>query len=1451
MNLAPWRWAGCFLVWLLLNAAAARGEVVLSEFMAANDHVLADENGDFSDWIELFNAGNQPENLDGWYLTDSPDHLTKWRLPAEILLPQKHRIVFASNKDRALAGLPLHTNFRLASSGGYVALIKPDGFTVASAFGPGYPRQFPDISYGLAVVAEETPLITRQAPVRLLVPANDLLELNWFLPDTDDSAWLPVTNGIGFETVRNSPEASVIADSLADFSDQQGQHQWYYGFYDRTADAIVGYTTNDFTAFPRSTAAFGPDNAWTGTEWRYSQRTPPSTTVGAATMRPNGSASGGLEQWALRRWISPVSGSIRVAVEFAKETAGGGGVTLRMYRKGVVGQTLTIGGADLTGTNVVSEVTVAAGDILDFAVLAQGLSGDATDVGDLAHLRVVISQLSSLDAEINTDISAQMAGRNATAWLRIPFSNDAPGSFERLLLRLRADDGFIAYLNGIEVASANAPALPHWNSTATATTSDAAAIQPVEFDLTSRLGLLQPGANLLAIHALNASADDADLLCTAELIARTVRLDTKSALYFSPATPGNFNGAGNTNLGPLITATTFLPAVPTTNDDITVTARITKTFQKLGTIQLNWRIMYSNIVATPMLDDGLHGDGAAGDGVYGARIPGKTANAGQMVRWYVSAADTSGNQTRFPAFSNRLRSPEFEGTVVADPSLTNPLPVLHFFVQSPSAADSASTRCSIAYNGEFYDNVIVSVHGQSSKEFPKHSYNFDMNPGSRFQYDSQEDRVDDFNILTTYPDKAKVRNILAYETYRDAGHAYHKVIPLRVQRNATFLGDFNFVEDGSENFLKRVGLNPNGALYKMYSTSLVGAGASEKKTRKWENNADIITLNQGVLGRLGNKRNYLYDRVDIPGMVNFLATMIITGGVDCCHKNFYFYHDTDTDLWHALPWDLDLTFGRNWTGTLTYYDDKMYFDNGLSVGNNEDLMAVLFSDSVFNQMYNRRIRTLMDKLLQPTNTPVELRHYETRIHELMPILTPDATLDLAKWKPWGIRQTMGQAVDLMLTNYFPARRKYLYAQSGTGRPIPVAQPADASVQFGTFEATPASGISGEEFVQIVNTNKFAVDISDWQLTGDIAHVFHAGTVIPANGSLYVSPDINTFRRRVASPRGGQGLNVQNGYHGQLSARGGTVQLLDGVREVARLILPANPTPAQRYLRISEILFNSPIGAGTVGNATDGAQFIELLNTGPVTLDLTEVRLTDGVEFSFAGSAITTLGPGQRVVVVRDAAAFAARYGNKIPVAGQFLGRLDPDGEAIRLLDHGEVVLDFAYDSKWEAKTRGAGHSLIVIAEDADWTAWKDASQWKAGRVPGGTPGLSDATYGAWLTRYYSSAQLTDPAVGPLFANPDGDAFDNYSEFLAGTHPGDPASPLKIEARAAGQPGNVEIHFHAVANRSYSIEYRTALGETTWTPLTIVPAGSSREIVIPDTTPNESGRFYRVTVSPLH
>jgi len=130
-----------------LTAAQAQEQPFISEFLAVNSRTLHDEDGDSSDWIEIHNPATNNLSLDGWFLTDDAANLAKWRFPNFVLAPDSYLVVFASDKNRTNLTGRLHTNFKLASAGEYLALCDPNT-NVVSEFAPTYPPQATDVSYG-------------------------------------------------------------------------------------------------------------------------------------------------------------------------------------------------------------------------------------------------------------------------------------------------------------------------------------------------------------------------------------------------------------------------------------------------------------------------------------------------------------------------------------------------------------------------------------------------------------------------------------------------------------------------------------------------------------------------------------------------------------------------------------------------------------------------------------------------------------------------------------------------------------------------------------------------------------------------------------------------------------------------------------------------------------------------------------------------------------------------------------------------------------------------------------------------------------------------------------------------------------------------------------------------------------------------------------------------------
>ena len=140
-----------FLVALLaasFSLQAQSGRVLITEFMAVNSNSIVDEDGQHSDWIEIYNATNEAIALGGWSLTDKDDNLRTWVFPDVVLQQDAYLVIFASGNDRRDPAGRLHTNFKLSGSGEFLAICEPDS-SVSHAYAPLYPGQRQDVSYGL------------------------------------------------------------------------------------------------------------------------------------------------------------------------------------------------------------------------------------------------------------------------------------------------------------------------------------------------------------------------------------------------------------------------------------------------------------------------------------------------------------------------------------------------------------------------------------------------------------------------------------------------------------------------------------------------------------------------------------------------------------------------------------------------------------------------------------------------------------------------------------------------------------------------------------------------------------------------------------------------------------------------------------------------------------------------------------------------------------------------------------------------------------------------------------------------------------------------------------------------------------------------------------------------------------------------------------------------------
>ncbi len=134
------------LLWAV--SAKAAGPLYINEVLASNATSAKDPQGDYDDWIEIYNAGTQAVDCGGMYLTDDLEEPRKWQIPTDnpslTTLPSGGHLLIWADNDVDDSGL--HASFGLSAAGDEVALFDVDGVTLIDEV--GFDPQQADISLG-------------------------------------------------------------------------------------------------------------------------------------------------------------------------------------------------------------------------------------------------------------------------------------------------------------------------------------------------------------------------------------------------------------------------------------------------------------------------------------------------------------------------------------------------------------------------------------------------------------------------------------------------------------------------------------------------------------------------------------------------------------------------------------------------------------------------------------------------------------------------------------------------------------------------------------------------------------------------------------------------------------------------------------------------------------------------------------------------------------------------------------------------------------------------------------------------------------------------------------------------------------------------------------------------------------------------------------------------------
>ncbi|MCU0917223.1 MAG: lamin tail domain-containing protein [Planctomycetes bacterium] len=1338
----PWIvWA---VVGLLTPGAAlyAGGDLatpVINEFLASNgsraplaEGDLLDADGDSSDWIELHNPTPETFDLGGWYLTDDPCRPARWRFPAPTrLAPDGYLLIFASGKDRT-AG-ELHTNFKLAAEGGYVALVLSDGRTAVSEYGPSYPPQRIDISYGLTQY--RTQLVTTQSLAAYRVPRAEDQGSNWMAPDFDDGLWPTLPATLSFSQAAGGPAGPRVKNPLHD----------------------------------------------------------------------------------------------------------------------------------------------------------------------------------------------AMFGRNSSVWIRIAFVTAGTEAFETLLLNLQYEDGFVAWLNGVEVARDNLTGTARWDSVAGRDRPDGSMQVPVVFDLSGHKDRLRPGRNVLALQGLNDHAADPLFLIAPQLVVSGA---AQVPHYLARPTPGRPNTPGPLDIvaDPRFSHEHGLYDVPFS---LALSCETPGAF-----------IRYTTNGAAPSETSGA---------VYTAPIPIRTTTC---VRALAFRAGSVPSEVRthtflFPNDVERQSAlpvgfPTTWGSTTADyemdPDIVNGV-IRPQLVQALKSLPSMSLVMNV---DDLFGPAGVYTNWSSSGDawerpgsveliYPDGTKGFQVNCGVRIYGNvGRREAKKSFRLKFT---RAYGPTELHYPLFGAAATDRFDQLILRANFNDAYSYGAARAQFIRDEFTRRLQLalgdpSAHGTFVHLYINGLywglynplerpeASFAATYFGGRKedWDAlnsarplgdstlttwNALLNLVRQGLASdasyqRLqGNNpdgtRNPQYvDYLDVDNYINYLLVNFFIGNKDWPgpatlpgHNWYAAMNRVEPTGWKCFSWDAEHVLGLNSTVTenITNVTRNICEPYAQLRANAE--FCLRFGDRVQQvffhggPLYVDSARPQWDPSHPERNRPAAL------YADLASQIEPAVLAESARWGdcktavPYRIDQWRSQR-DWVLNTYMPQRSANVLGQLRIAGLYPLldaptflidglpqqggAVPSDgvlvmmasagATIYYttdGSDPRTPGFSSTDNQVVTLVPENApkrvlvpsvanggnrigdlwrgasfddfawrlgtggagyerssgyqslFQIDVGVemYKITGscfmripftvsNTAYTsltlkvrYDDGFIAYLNGTEVArrnftgeprwnsvgsadNPDAAAMEQTLIDVsahagllRSGVNLLAVHGLNGTIDSS----DFLISVELAAGRLSPGTVSPtALRYagplplrqsahfkarafngkwsalneavfavgpvaqgLRVSELMYH-PRETGRPDDPN--AEFIELTNVAEESINLALVRFTEGIHCTFPGF---TLSPGGYCLVVKDRAAFQVRYGSKLPVAGASTGSLDNGGERITLVDAlGAVVQSFTYDDSWFKTTDGQGFSLTV--KDPQTSALgslNDKNAWRPSTATGGSPGARD------------------------------------------------------------------------------------------------------------------------------
>lgn len=1389
---------------------------VISEFVASNSTGLVDGNGAHSDWIEIHNAGDASIDLSGWHLTDDAKKPTKWTFPSYTLAAGAYMVVFADSTGTPDPAGNLNTNFSLSADGENLSLRQPDG-TVVSEFGANgaaYPKQIADVSYGSSAVLHSTTLIGPKAAAKAIVPKNSSLDANqWTAVNYDDSTWKSGTTGVGFDGGGTASAANLLArwsaQSLNTLADGAAVSSW--GVATGTGTATQSTSANQPHLIKnqingRSLVHFdGVNDQLRVTNQSLNGATSFTVAVVFRTSTAGRTGSNWYDNTGIvDAEVGGVTNDWGVAMNDAGQIGAGvgnpdttlysaaglnnGQAHVAIFTKSGTTTALSIdGGAPVYGTAGSGARTI---NQLVFGSINTNIQYFNGDIGEVRLYNAALSDdaVRSLDNEISTtwgltpaagvytpqiglDLQSDMSNAATTADIRVPFTVANASQFDKLTLNIKYDDGFVAYLNGTEVARRNAPTGSiTYASTSTATRADSAALTAESIDLSSFVNLLQGNGatNVLAIKGLNSSLTDSDLLISPQLVAS---YSTAGTAYMTTPTPGAANQAGYAGLADPVNFSTkhgyYSAPISTVLTSTTPGSTIVYTLDGSDPTLENGTVVNSaNSTSTPTTTLNISSTTV----VRAATFKDGYLSSAITSESYFFVADIIHQPEGTPAgaywdvgmdsdvVNNTSQTYSVAQALTAVPTISLVLPNEDMFGQNgiymnpEEKGDAWERATSVEYfdpnnpSNEFSINAGVQVEGGVSRDPSRPKKSFTLS----FKSIYGDSKLDYPLFGSTNPQQSfdhlvlrgghsyswanlggepveqadYLRDEFARDTQIDLGGKAAKGNFVQLYINGQYWGLYNAVEEIDQTWAA-ANYGGNADNYDVIKPDGDGGiYADSGSLTAWNNlfnTADAAYAD----GKVDSTEYAAISKlVDPKALADYMLDVFYRGDNDApvligsttSPRNFIAVHNAGdpNGKFYFETWDGEISF------TDVNYDRTEVFGDQ----NPGRLYQQLRTNPDFRQLMTDEIKRAF-----AANGPLSASANQARYQSLMNQINVAIVGESARWG--NAKQTYVATRDVdwvnetnwIVNTYMPQRSNVVLNQLKADYP---ELSAVAPVVNVNGVASTGGAIASGSVVTLTDPSNGG---------GTIYYTFDGTDPRATGGSVSTSALAYSTAITVSVNRHILARTLTNGVWSSLT----DVTLTTGVYPV----------------RISEIHYHPAAKAGVTD--PEDMEFVELYNPSSQAVSLQGVTISLAFDYTFPAGV--TLAAGGRIVIARNSAVFQQVYGTSIalaPGAGYSTQNLSNKGEEIKLTGPaGETLEDFTYGTKapWVTTPDGGGASLEMVDPTADPT---NPANWRASFAVGGSPG-------------------TDGVVAPKVASNSSDYRKGYSVSFTFDHDMDTTS----------------------------------------------------------------------------